>query len=76
MVTSYTRLSVRDAMTAEIDCLEQDGWKIDSFERVDNSINVTMCHGSRQMLIAAYLYIKLIVLFRSGRIVKMIRTNK
>lgn len=76
MVTSLTRLSVRDAITAEIDSLEQDGWVIDSFERLDNSLNVSMCHGSKRMVIAAYFYIKLIVFFRGGRVIKMIRTNK
>ena len=63
-------------MTAEIDSLEQDGWGIESFERVGNSLNVTMCHGSKQMLIAAYLYIKLIVLCKDGNVIKLIRTNK
>ena len=76
MVTSFTRLSVKDAMTAEIDSLEQDGWVIESFERVGNCLHVTMCHGSKQMLIAAFLYIKLIVLGRDGRVVKLIRTNR
>lgn len=63
-------------MTAEIDSLEQDGWVIESFERVSNSLNVTMCHGSKQMLIAAYLYIKLIVLSKDGNVIKLIRANK
>ena len=76
MVTSLTRLSVRDAMTAEINSLEQDGWVIDSFGRVDNSLNVSMRHGSKRMLIAAYFYIKLIVFCKDGQVIKMIRTNK
>ena len=76
MVTSLTRLSVRDAMTAEINSLEQDGWAIESFERVGNSLNVSMCHGSKRMLIAAYLYIKLIVFCKDGSVIKLIRTNK
>lgn len=76
MVTSLTRLSVRDAMTTEIDTLEQDGWEVASFKRVGNSLNVTMCHGSKQMLIAAYLYIKLIVFYKDDRVIKLIRTNR
>ena len=76
MVTSLTRLSVKDAMTAEINSLEQDGWVIDSFERVDNSLNVCMCHGNKRMLIAAYFYIKLIVFCKDGNVIKLIRTNK
>lgn len=76
MVTSLTRLSVKDAMTAEINSLEQDGWVVASFKRVGNSLNVTMCHGSKQMLIIAYFYIKLIVLSRHGRVVKLISTNR
>ena len=76
MVTSLTRLSVKDAMTAEINSLEQDGWVVESFKRVDNSLNVSMCHGSKQMVIAAYFYIKLIVFFRDGRAIKLIRTSK
>ena len=76
MVTSLTRLSVRDAMTAEINSLEQDGWIIESFERVGNCLNVSMCHGSKRMLIAAYIYIKLIVFSKDGNVIKLIRTNK
>ena len=76
MVTSLTRLSVRDAMTAEINSLEQDGWVIESFERVGNSLNVRMCHGSKEMLIAAYFYINLIVFCKDGNVIKLIRTNK
>ena len=76
MVTSFTRLSVRDAMTAEINSLEQDGWVIDSFERLDNSLNISMCHGSKRMLIAAYFYINLIVFCKNGQVIKLIRTNK
>ena len=76
MVTSFTRLSVKDAMTAEINSLEQDGWGIESFKRLDNSLNVSMCHGSKQLVIAAYFYIKLIVFFRDGRAIKLIRTSK
>ena len=57
MVTSLTRMSVSDAMTAEINSLEQDGWVIESFERLENSLNVSMCHGSKRMLIIAYFYI-------------------
>ena len=76
MVTSFTRLSVRDAMTAEINSLEQDGWEIASFERLDNSLHVCMCHGSKEMLIAAYFYIKLIVFCKDGNVIKLIRTNK
>lgn len=76
MVTSLTRLSVRDAMTAEINSLEQDGWVMTSFERIENSLNVSMCHGSKQMVIAAYFYIKLIVFFRDGRAIKLIRASK
>ena len=63
-------------MTTEIDSLEQDGWEMVSFKRIGNRLDVTMCHGSKQMLIAAYLYIKLIVLSKNGRVVKLIRTNK
>ena len=76
MVTSFTRLSVKDAMTAEINSLEQDGWAVESFERVENSLNVSMYHGSKRMLIAAYLYIKLIVFCKDGNVIKLIRTNK
>ena len=76
MVTSLTRLSVKDAMTAEIDSLEQDGWVIESFNRLENSLNVSMCHGSKRMLIAAYFYINLIVFCKNGRVVKIIRTSK
>lgn len=76
MVTSFTRLSVRDAMTAEINSLEQDGWVVASFKRVGNSLNVTMCHGSKQMLIIAYFYIKLIVFYKDGKVIKMISTNR
>ena len=76
MVTSYTRLSVRDAMTAEINSLEQDGWEIASFKRLVNSLHVCMCHGSKEMLIAAYLYLNLIVFFKGDRVIKLIRTNK
>ena len=76
MVTSFTRLSVRDAMAAEINSLEQDGWVVASFERLDNSLNVSMCHGSERMLIAAYFYINLIVFSRDGKVRKLIRTNK
>ena len=76
MVTSLTRLSVKDAMTAEINSLEQDGWVMTSFERIENSLNVSMCHGSKQMLIAAYFYIKLIVFSKDGNVIKLIRTNK
>lgn len=76
MVTSFTRLSVRDAMTAEINSLEQDGWEITSFKRVDNSLHVSMCHGSKEMLIAAYFYINLIVFCRGGNVIKLIRTSK
>ena len=76
MVTSLTRLSVKDAMTAEINSLEQDGWIVESFKRLENSLNVSMCHGSKQMVIAAYFYIKLIVFFRDGRAIKLIRTSK
>jgi hypothetical protein len=63
-------------MTAEINSLEQDGWVVESFKRVGNSLNVTMCHSSKQMVIAAYFYIKLIVFFRDGRAIKLIRTSK
>ena len=76
MVTSLTRLSVRDAMTAEINSLEQDGWVMESFKRVDNSLNVSMCHGSKRMLISAYFYIRLIVFSKDGNVIKLIRTNK
>ena len=76
MVTSLTRLSVRDAMTAEINSLEQDGWVVGSFKRLENSLHVSMCHGSKEMLIAAYFYINLIVFSKDGRVIKMIRTNK
>lgn len=76
MVTSLTRLSVKDAMTAEINSLEQDGWVVDSFERLDNSLNVSMRHGSKRMLIAAYFYIKLIVFCKDGNVIKLIRTSK
>ena len=76
MVTSFTRLSVKDAMTAVINTLELDGWVMTSHERIENSLNVSMCHGSKQMVIAAYFYIKLIVFFRDGRAIKMIRTGK
>ena len=76
MVTSFTRLSVKDAMTAEINSLEQDGWGLESFKRLDNSLHVSMCHGSKQLVIAAYFYIKLIVFFRDGRAIKLIRTSK
>lgn len=76
MVTSLTRLSVKDAMTAEINSLEQDGWVVDSFKRLDNSLHVSLSHGSKQMVIAAYFYIKLIVFFRDGRAIKLIRTSK
>ena len=76
MVTSLTRLSVKDAMTAEISSLEQDGWEIESFNRLENSLNVSMCHGSKRMLIAAYFYINLIVFCKNGNVIKLIRTNK
>lgn len=76
MVTSLTRLSVKDAMTAEINSLEQDGWEITTFKRVDNSLHVSMCHGSKEMLIAAYFAIKLIVLCKGGNVIKLIRTAK
>lgn len=76
MVTSFTRLSVKDAMTAGINSLEKDGWVIESIERLDNSLNVSMCHGSKRMLIAAYFYIKLIVFCKDGNVIKLIRTNK
>ena len=76
MVTSLTRLSVKDAMTAEINSLEQDGWVVDSFKRLDNSLHVSMCHGSKRMVIAAYFYINLIVFCKGGNVVKMIRTSK
>ena len=76
MVTSLTRLSVKDAMTAEISSLEQDGWVIESFNRLENSLNVRMCHGSKRMLIAAYFYINLIVFCKNGNVIKLIRTNK
>lgn len=76
MVTSFTRLSVRDAMTAEINSLEQDGWIVVSVERLENSLNVSMCHGSKRMLIAAYFYINLIVFCKGDKVIKLIRTNK
>ena len=76
MVTSFTRLSVRDAMTKEINSLEQDGWGVESFKRLENSLNVSMCHGTKRMLIAAYFYINLIVFSRGGQVIKLIRTNK
>ena len=76
MVTSLTRLSVSDAMKAEINSLEQDGWVIESFERVGNSFKVSMCHGTKRMLIEAYFYIKLIVFCKDGNVIKLIRTNK
>ena len=76
MVTSFTRLSVRDAMTAEINSLEQDGWVVESFERLENSLNVSMCLGSKRMLIAAYFYINLIVFSKDGKVIKLIRANK
>ena len=76
MVTSLTRLSVKDAMTAEIDSLEQDGWVVESFNRLENSLNVSMCHGSKRMLIAAYFYINLIVFCKNGQVIKIIRTSK
>lgn len=76
MVTSFTRLSVKDAMTAEISSLEQDGWEMASFKRLDHSLHVSMCHGSKEMLIAAFFYINLIVFSRGGKIIKLIRTNK
>ena len=76
MVTSFTRLSVKDAMTAEINSLEQDGWVVESFKRLEYSLNVRIYHGSKQMVIAAYFYIKLIVFFRDGRAIKLIRTSK
>ena len=76
MVTSLTRLSVKDAMTAEISSLEQDGWVVDSFKRLENSLHVSMCHGSKRMLIAAYFYINLIVFCKNGNVIKLIRTNK
>lgn len=76
MVTSFTRLSVKDAMTAEINSLEHDGWIVESFRRLENSLNVSMCHGSKRMLIAAYFYINLIVFCKYGQVIKIIRTNK
>ena len=76
MVTSFTRLSVKDAMAAEINSLEQDGWVVESFKRFENSLNVRMCHGSKRMLIAAYFYINLIAFSRDGKVIKLIRTNK
>lgn len=76
MVTSLTRLSVKDAMTAEINSLEQDGWVVDSFKRLDNSLHVSMSHGSKRMLIAAYFYINLIAFSRDGKVIKLIRTSK
>ena len=76
MVTSFTRLSVKDAMTAGINSLEKDGWVIESIERLENSLNVSMCHGSKRMLIAAYFYIKLIVFCKDGNVIKLIRTNR
>ena len=76
MVTSFTRLSVRDAMTAEINSLEQDGWYVASFKRADNSLHVSMSHGAKRMDIVAYLYIHLIEFSRDGKVIKLIRTNK
>ena len=76
MVTSLTRLSVKDAMTVEISSLEQDGWEIASINRLENSLNVVMCHGSKEMLISAYFYIHLIVFCKDGKVIKMIRTSK
>ena len=76
MVTSLTRLSVKDAMTAEISSLEQDGWVVGSFKRLENSLHVSMCHGNKQMLIAAYFYINLIVFCKNGQVIKIIRTSK
>lgn len=76
MVTSLTRLSVKDAMTAEINSLEQDGWVVESFKRLENSLNVSMSHGSKRMLIAAYFYINLIAFSRDGKVIKLIHTNK
>ena len=76
MVTSFTRLSVKDAMTAEIDSLEQDGWGIESFKRLENSLHVSMSHGAKQMDIIAYLYIHLIEFSKGGKVIKLIRTNK
>ena len=76
MVTSLTRMSVKDAMTAEINSLEMDGWVIDSFERVGTRFNVSMCHGAKRMLIAAYFYLNLIVFCKNGNIIKLIRTIK
>ena len=63
-------------MTAEINSLEQDGWVITSFKRVENSLHVSMCHGSKEMLIAAYFYINLIVFCKNGNVIKLIRTSK
>ena len=76
MVTSFTRLSVKDAMTAEINSLEQDGWGVESFNRLDNSLHVSMSHGAKRMDIVAYLYIHLIEFSRNGKVIKLIRTNK
>ena len=76
MVTSLTRLSVTGALKAEINSLEQDGWELASFERLENSLHVSMCHGSKEMLIVAYCYLKLIVFYKGNRVIKMIRTNR
>ena len=76
MVTSFTRLSVKDAMTAELNSLEQDGWGIESFKRHENSLHVSMSHGAKQMDIIAYLYIHLIEFSKGGKVIKLIRTNK
>ena len=76
MVTSFTRLSVKDCMTAEITSLEQDGWGIESFKRLENSLHVSMSHGAKQMDIVAYLYIHLIEFSKGGKVIKLIRTNK
>lgn len=76
MVTSFTRLSVIDAMTAEINSLEQEGWGIESFKRLENSLHVSMSHGAKQMDIVAYLYIHLIEFSKGGKVIKLIRTNK
>lgn len=76
MVTSFTRLSVKDAMTAEINSLEQEGWGIESFKRLENSLHVSMSHGAKQMDIVAYLYIHLIEFSKGGKVIKLIRTNK
>ena len=63
-------------MTAEINSLEQDGWVIDSFKRLENSLHVCMSHGAKQMDIAAYFYISLIVFCRDGKVIKLIYTRK